>query len=183
MGLSLSIAPMLGSHMRLTLHTDYALRTLLYMGIHADRRVSIHEIASAYDISENHLVKVIHRLSRLGLIDARRGRGGGLLLAHDPRDIRIGDVVRQTEDDMRLVHCEPNTDTENSSCCVLSDMCRLRGVLSMALGAFMKVLDGTTLADLLPPEEHAMLRERLPGPRVPVPSTRTVTPTSRPTLQ
>ncbi|GBQ58760.1 Rrf2 family transcriptional regulator [Komagataeibacter swingsii DSM 16373] len=183
MGLFLSIAPMLGSHMRLTLHTDYALRTLLYMGIHADRRVSIHEIANAYDISENHLVKVIHRLSRLGLIDARRGRGGGLLLAHDPRDIRIGDVVRQTEDDMRLVHCEPNVDAANGTGCILSDMCRLRGVLSLALGAFMKVLDDTTLADLLPPEEHAMLRERLPGPHLPAPPAGQATPTDRPTLQ
>lgn len=182
MGLFLSITPMLDSHMRLTLHTDYALRTLLYMGIHADRRVSIHEIASAYDISENHLVKVIHRLSRLGLIDARRGRGGGLLLAHAPKDIRIGDVVRQTEDDMRLVHCEPGA-TENASCCILSDMCRLRGVLSVALGAFMQVLDGTTLTDLLPPEEHGMLRERLPGPKLTVPPTGKVATQDRPTLQ
>ena len=173
---------MLDSLMRLTLHTDYALRTLLYMGIHADRRVSIHEIASAYDISENHLVKVIHRLSRLGLIDARRGRGGGLLLAHDPKDIRIGDVVRQTEDDMRLVHCAPDTRENGGGGCILSDMCRLRGVLSMALGAFMSVLDATTLADLLPPEEHAMLRERLPGPRMPIPAQVKAT-TSRPTLQ
>jgi len=71
--------------------------------------------------------------------------------------------------------------TENNSCCILSDMCRLRGVLSMALGAFMSVLDATTLADLLPPEEHAMLRERLPGPRMPPPAP--VKATSRPTLQ
>ncbi|AQU87874.1 Rrf2 family transcriptional regulator [Komagataeibacter nataicola] len=148
--------------MRLTLHTDYALRTLLYMGLHADRRVSIHEIASAYDISENHLVKVIHRLSRLGLIDARRGRGGGLVLAHAPEDIRIGDVVRQTEDDLQLVHCEPTHP--DGSCCILSDMCKLRGVLSTALGAFMSVLDSTTLADLLPDHERPHLLSRLPGP-------------------
>ncbi|MGY6770851.1 Rrf2 family transcriptional regulator [Komagataeibacter xylinus] len=148
--------------MRLTLHTDYALRTLLYMGLHADRRVSIHEIASAYDISENHLVKVIHRLSRLGLVDARRGRGGGLILGHPPEDIRIGDVVRQTEDDLQLVHCEPSH--ADGSCCILSEMCKLRGVLSIALGAFMSVLDATTLADLLPDHERPHLLARLPGP-------------------
>ena len=153
---------MLAIGMRLTLHTDYALRTLLYMGLHADRRVSIHEIASAYDISENHLVKVIHRLSRLGLIDARRGRGGGLILGHAPEDIRIGDVVRQTEDDLQLVHCEPSQADGN--CCILSDMCKLRGVLSTALGAFMSVLDSTTLADLLPDHERPHLLTRLPGP-------------------
>ncbi|QHC37087.1 Rrf2 family transcriptional regulator [Komagataeibacter xylinus] len=148
--------------MRLTLHTDYALRTLLYMGLHADRRVSIHEIASAYDISENHLVKVIHRLSRLGLVDARRGRGGGLVLGHAPEDIRIGDVVRQTEDDLQLVHCEPSHPDGN--CCILSEMCKLRGVLSTALSAFMSVLDSTTLADLLPDHERPHLLTRLPGP-------------------
>ena len=153
---------MLDTYMRLTLHTDYALRTLLYMGLHADRRVSIHEIAHAYDISENHLVKVIHRLSRLGLIDARRGRGGGLILAHAPQDIRIGDVVRKTEDNMRLVTCEPAHPEATG--CILSDMCKLRGTLSHALDAFMKVLDDTTLADLLPDNDRPMLLARLPGP-------------------
>lgn len=153
---------MLDISMRLTLHTDYALRTLIYMGLHANRRVSIHEIADAYDISENHLVKVIHRLSRLGLIDARRGRGGGLVLAHAPEDIRIGDVVRKTEDDMRLVSCE-SAHTEGTSC-ILSDMCKLRGALAQALDAFMKILDATTLADLLPDHERHMLLARLPGP-------------------
>ncbi|MFT9316539.1 MAG: Rrf2 family transcriptional regulator, partial [Acetobacter orientalis] len=60
--------------MRLTLYTDYALRTLLYLGIHADRRVSIREIALAYGISENHLVKVIHNLGRGGFVATHRGR-------------------------------------------------------------------------------------------------------------
>ncbi|MBV1831493.1 Rrf2 family transcriptional regulator [Komagataeibacter sp. AV436] len=109
-----------------------------------------------------HLVKVIHRLSRLGLVDARRGRGGGLVLGHAPEDIRIGDVVRQTEDDLQLVHCEPAQPDGN--CCILSDMCKLRGVLSTALDAFMNVLDSTTLADLLPDHERAHLLTRLPGP-------------------
>ncbi|MCC6105877.1 Rrf2 family transcriptional regulator [Acetobacter sp.] len=91
--------------MRLTLYTDYALRTLLYLGVHADRRVSIREVAEAYGISENHLVKVIHHLGRGGFVDTLRGRGGGLMLARPADQINVGDVVRHTEEDMALVGC------------------------------------------------------------------------------
>ncbi|MCP9318875.1 Rrf2 family transcriptional regulator [Acetobacter persici] len=142
--------------MRLTLYTDYALRTLLYLGGHADRRVSIREVAQAYGISENHLVKVIHHLGRGGFVDTLRGRHGGLMLSRPPEQINLGDVVRHTEDDMALVGCMVPPGREGSRAgerCVLAPACTLRGVLGEALGAFMAVLDGQTLADLLRPFE------------------------------
>lgn len=134
--------------MRLTRYTDYALRTLLYLGAQdlgtgAPRQASIGEIARAYGISENHLTKVVHQLGRLGLVRTIRGRGGGLRLALPPGEIVIGAVVRQTEEDLALVECF------GSGACAITPACRLRHVLGEALGAFLAVLDRYTLADLL----------------------------------
>jgi len=142
--------------MRLTLHTDYALRVLLYLGLNQSRRVSIREIAERYGISENHLVKIVHRLGQGGFVTTMRGRGGGLVLARAPAEINIGDLVRFTEEDMALVAC-----FQTGQSCVLTGVCRLQGLLGDALGAFMAVLDSRTLADLLTSPEREALTKRL----------------------
>jgi Rrf2 family nitric oxide-sensitive transcriptional repressor len=144
--------------MRLTFHTDYALRALIYLGLRLDRRVSIREIAEAHRISENHLVKVIHHLGRGGFVETTRGKGGGLRLARPPEEIRVGDVVRFTEEDMALVVCF-QAAADGSSCALLN-VCGLQGLLGEALSAFMAVLDSRTLADLLT-KRHAAIAERL----------------------
>ena len=120
--------------MRLTLHTDYALRTLIYLGLSEPRHATIAEISRAYGISENHLVKVVHRLGQLGFVKTSRGRGGGLRLARPAEDIIVGQVVRQTEEDLALVACFAN------GICAITPACRLRGVLGEALAAFLAVL-------------------------------------------
>lgn len=131
--------------MRLTLMTDYALRLLIYVGRHPDRLCTISEVAGAYDISESHLMKITHLLGQAGFLETVRGKGGGMRLAHAPRDINLGAVVRSIEPDFALVECFA---TGNQ--CVLTGQCRLAGVLGGALQAFMAHLDGFTLADLLP---------------------------------
>ncbi len=125
--------------MRLSLHTDYALRTLIHLATHDDRLCSIAEIARAYAISENHLMKVVNMLARAGLVRATRGRGGGLALARPATEIRIGEVVRHGERDMTLVDC---------ASCRIAPACGLSGVLGEAFGAFMAVLDRYTIADV-----------------------------------
>ncbi len=136
--------------MRLTRYTDYALRTLMYLGLKpAGELATINEIAVRYGISENHLMKVVHRLGQVGLVTTVRGRQGGVALARDPAAINIGDVVRQCEDDMRLVECfDPEGNT-----CPIAGVCGLTPVLGEALAAFLAVLDATTLADLLAPRK------------------------------
>jgi Rrf2 family nitric oxide-sensitive transcriptional repressor len=129
--------------MRLTRYTDYSLRTLIYLGLSEPRQSSIAEIAHAYGISENHLTKVVHQLGRLGLIRTTRGRGGGLRLGKPPHEIVVGAVVRQTEEDLALVECFA------SGACAITAPCRLRRALGEALAAFLAVLDGYTLKDLL----------------------------------
>ena len=138
--------------MRLTHFSDYALRLLMYAAArqeqHKEQRkdqlVTIEETAELYGLSRAHLMKVANQLTRAGFLKATRGRNGGLSLAKKPERIRLGDVVRATEPDFALVEC-----FESGNQCLITPRCRLRGVLHEAMGAFMGVLDGHTLADLL----------------------------------
>ena len=126
--------------MRLTTFSDYALRTLMYLALHPDRSVTIAEIAVAYRISPNHLMKVTQRLTAGGHVTTLRGQHGGLRLARAAVDIGVGDVVRRTEPDMALAPC---------SDCVIQPGCVLSSVLDEALAAFSSVLDRYTIADLV----------------------------------
>ena len=143
--------------MRLSEYTDYTLRVLMYCAVHRQRLVTVGELAEHHGLSKNHLMKVVNDLARQGLIETTRGRGGGLRLLRAPEAIRIGDVVRASETDFRLVECfEPLTNA-----CSLSPSCRLRGLFQSGLQAFFAELDGATLADIVvaspaPPEaDHA----------------------------
>lgn len=130
--------------MRLTFYTDFSLRMLMYLAV-KDELSTIEEIAAAYGISRNHLMKVAHRLGRNGFIETVRGRGGGLRLSRKPGEIRVGDVVRTTEDDFRMVEC---FDMETNTCRI-TGACKLKGILGEALNAWAAVLDRYTLADLV----------------------------------
>jgi Rrf2 family nitric oxide-sensitive transcriptional repressor len=132
--------------MRLTVHADYALRTLIYVGLRAPERSNISVISKAYGISTNHLMKVVNHLSQAGLLCATRGRGGGLSLARKPEEIRVGDVIRLMEEDLAIVECRATGQ------CRISAACRLRGAIADAAAAFLAVLDRVTLADLIAPE-------------------------------
>lgn len=130
--------------MQLTRHTDYSLRILLYLGS-INTPVTISHIASSFGISKNHLVKVAHRLGKLGFITTTRGRTGGLALALPPDEISLGQVVRAMEPGFVIVEC---FDTQSNTCAI-SDVCRLKNVLSEANKAFLEALDNYTLADML----------------------------------
>jgi len=131
--------------MRLTTMTDYAVRLLMYVAQRPERLCTIAEIAKAYDISEAHLMKVTHQLGLQGWIETQRGKGGGMRLAHAPRDINLAAVVRSMEPDFHVVECFSTGNT-----CVLTGSCRLTGVLDEALNSFLAHLQRYTLADILP---------------------------------
>ncbi len=141
--------------MRLTVYTDFSLRVLMFLALKGDGLATIAEVAKAYGISKNHLMKVAHQLGVAGYVETVRGKGGGLRLARRPQDVMIGEVVRRTEPDMALVPC---FDPDGASCAIFQS-CALRGALSSARDAFLSVLDGCTLADLIRP--HAPLRRLL----------------------
>ncbi len=122
-----------------------------------DHLVSTKEISAAYGISRNHLVRVVQTLQAHGFVKASTGRGGGIALARDPAAINIGDVVRKTEPNLRLVECfDPAGNT-----CRIAPICTLRGTLARALEAFMAVLDDCTLADLMRKGEQRNIAEFL----------------------
>jgi Rrf2 family nitric oxide-sensitive transcriptional repressor len=145
--------------MRLTQYTDYALRTLILLGLKGDALSTIAEIAQRYGISENHLMKLVHALGRMGYVETLRGRHGGLRLAKPPAEIGLGEVVRRTESDFTLVEC---FDAGRNNC-PIAGVCVLENVLAEALAQFMRVLDRYTLADLLAPEPELRRALRLGG--------------------
>jgi Rrf2 family nitric oxide-sensitive transcriptional repressor len=131
--------------MRLTTFTDYSLRVLIYLGAHSSRQVAVGEIALAYGISKNHLMKVILFLADEGYVVTARGKGGGVRLRLDPDRVRIGEVVRKSEADSVLVECYSPETSE----CRIERSCLLRGAFQKAVQAFYAVLDTYTLADLV----------------------------------
>lgn len=131
--------------MRLTVYTDYALRVLMYVAVRPDPLPTIGQIADAYQISRNHLMKVVYELGQAGYLETVRGKNGGLRLARRPQEIVLGRLVRETEPDLALVPCFDSTIAQ----CAITPACRLRGVLAEARAAFLDVLDRHSLSDLV----------------------------------
>ena len=139
--------------MRLTNYSDYSLRVLMYLATHKEQRlVNIKEVADVYNISKNHLMKIIYNLGKMGYIETVRGRSGGFRLAKDPSEINIGELIRKTEEDFYLVEC-----FEHKESCVISPVCSLKHLLNSALEQFFKVLDRYTLEDMT--TNQIMLKE------------------------
>ena len=141
--------------MRLTSYTDYALRLLMYLALKDDGLATIAEIAKTYGISKTHLMKIAYELGVAGYVETVRGRRGGLRLAKPADEIGLGDIVRLTEPDMALVPCFKRGDAS----CVIAKCCALKGVLAKAQSAFVDVIDGYTLSDLVKP--HRPMRRLL----------------------
>jgi len=133
--------------MRLTLHTDFALRVLIQVGLNDGKLTTIKDIAQTFNISKTHLMKVVNDLSQKGYLDTVRGRNGGIRLMRKARDINIGQVVRDTEQQLDVIGCIRHKDY-----CPIERACVLRGALRDATDAFLAVLYGHTLADLIKPQ-------------------------------
>lgn len=138
--------------MRLTHFTDYGLRMLMRMASNPGHAFSSAELAEEFALSRNHLAKIMQRLARGGLIETRRGGGGGAMLARPANEIRLGAVVRLLEEDQPLVECFG----ADGGACTLDGRCRLKARLRSAEAIFLRDLDRATLADIaLDPEPVA----------------------------
>lgn len=131
--------------MRLALHTDYALRTLIYLASRPGR-ASVGRVAEFYQISANHVAKVVNQLGRLGFVRTVRGIGGGIELGRPADQIRLGEVIAALEGNLHLLEC---VGTDNV--CVIQPGCQLRHVLAEAERRQMDFLNQTRLVDMLGP--------------------------------
>lgn len=138
--------------MQLTQFTDFSLRALIYIALQ-EKSCTIKDITSAYQISNNHMVKIIHHLSKLGLIKTIRGKNGGILMLADPKTVNLGKLIAQLETNFDLVPC---FNVKKANCC-LAPMCKLKQVLYQAQAAFMKVLEQYTLADVVANKQELAL--------------------------
>jgi Rrf2 family nitric oxide-sensitive transcriptional repressor len=131
--------------MRLTVYSDYSLRLLMYLAVRPERLSTIPEVAKAYEISVNHLMKVVHQLGQAGYVETVRGRGGGMRLGRPATEIVLGEVLRHTEPDMDIVPCfQPDNED-----CPLRRACALKIALQRARQAFLDVLDEYSVGDLV----------------------------------
>ena len=128
--------------MHLTRYSDYSLRVLMYLALKPEKLGNISDIAESFNISRNHLIKVVNHLVKLGYIISKRGRGGGLELAYEPDSLSVGEVIRNTEQTLDVVNCaEP--------ACPFVPACSLKSALNEATEAFLNVLDNYTLDDII----------------------------------
>lgn len=137
--------------MNLKKYTDYGLRVLIFTGLKRKGELaSIKEISSTYNISTHHLGKIVHELTKLGLVESIRGRNGGIRLAKPAEDMNVGQIVRMLEGDFTILEC---FDKESNHC-IISPGCTLKHALNKALHAFFHVLDGYTIQDLITNENE-----------------------------
>lgn len=137
--------------MRLTSFTDYGLRMLMRMASAPERAFSTTELAQEFDLSRNHLSKIIQRLARAGIVDTKRGGGGGARLAQPPSNLRLGTIIAVLEEDQPMVECFGTSKT----LCTIDMQCRLKARLRGAERAFLADLDRSTLADIALPEPQS----------------------------
>lgn len=142
--------------MHITRYTDYSLRVLMYLAANDDKLATIRDIAESYGISKNHLMKIVQQLSAKGYIEATRGKNGGIRLASAPKDINIGELVRNIEQGSPLVECFGQDNV-----CIITPACQLKRVLAEALESFFGTLDHYSLADMIPPKHKSQLQELL----------------------
>ena len=139
--------------LRVTKHTDFALRVLIFLASHPEERFATHRIAESFSISENHLAKVARSLGKLGYVELKRGVGGGLELAREADQISVGEVMRELDRSTKLIEC---FDAESNQC-VISAACGLKGALGVAQEAFYASLDPVTIGQLIRRRRSALL--------------------------
>ena len=138
--------------MQITRYTDYSLRVLIYLAINKQQLTTINDIATSYNISKNHLMKIVQQLNQQGYVLATRGKNGGIKLNREPKDLNIGRLVRVIEDKNKLIEC---FGVDNQ--CVITPSCQLKNIFAEAQENFFKTLDAYTLQDLIGEPQQAAL--------------------------
>ena len=133
--------------MRLNQASDFALRILMLLA-RAETPMTVETISKELNLVKSHVMKIIARLAKTGVLTSHRGRNGGVELGRDASKIRIGDVVRAVESDFAIVECMQSGPSD----CVFAPSCRLKGLMHEAGQAFLATLDQRTLKSIVEPE-------------------------------
>jgi len=142
--------------MHITKYTDYSVRILIYLAVHGGELCTISDIAKSYNISKNHLMKIVQELNTKGYLTAIRGKNGGLRLLGAPADINLGKLIRKIEGETNLVEC---FGSDNQ--CVITECCQLQHIFAEAQQSFYRTLEKYTLQDLIEGETLVGLRKLL----------------------
>lgn len=147
--------------MQLTRYTDFGIRTLMYLAIQPEREelFRISEITEVFDLSPNHVSKIVHHLGKLGYLETIRGKSGGFRLGMSPKDINVGKLVRVLENSLAPIDC-------SKPYCRFTPSCQLKGVLADAVAAYLAVIDAFTLEDIVSNKDE--LKQLLPELAIPV---------------
>ncbi len=130
--------------MKLSTYSDYSCRVIMYLSCRPKITSQVKEIADAYGISRDHVAKIVHNLGKLGYLSNTKGKGGGVLLAKQPREIFLGDFLKATEPRDQFVECMNPMHNK----CAISQPCRLKKALAAAVNRFFKDLNSISFADL-----------------------------------
>ena len=139
--------------MHLSKFCDYALRSLMYLGARPGKITAADEIAKAFGISTNHIVKSLQGLAKAGYVTSLSGRGGGYIFDRPLSQVRIGDVVEQLEPNLHMAECF----SQEKNTCPLTPGCELQSALSNACNSFIETLNQYTLEDLILPQTKKLL--------------------------
>ena len=135
-------------YMQLSKHADYSFRTLMYLGVNRDKRVTVAEISKQYKISKNHMVKVIHKLALNGYIKSTSGKNGGIKLGKEPEKINLKDLFILMEPSLSMIEC-----FDSGKICRISNVCRWKGIVQESTNLFLNNLSKYRLSDLLKEEK------------------------------
>lgn len=142
--------------LHITRYTDYSIRVLIYLAVHGDELCTISDIAESYGISKNHLMKIVQQLNVKGYLLAVRGKNGGIRLRSAPGNINLGRLVRELEDETKMVECFGKNNQ-----CVITPSCQMKHIFARARDSFYRTLEEYTLQDLVGPKERAALEKLL----------------------
>lgn len=128
--------------MQLSRFTDYSVRVLLYSAANPERLVTLSEISQFYNISLEHLRKVVHNLGKLEYLKTQRGKKGGMQLNMAPCDINMGQLIARIEGDTPLIDCKGQD-------CNIINLCQFSQALNKAKSAFYFELQQLSLHDMI----------------------------------
>ncbi|GGJ06073.1 transcriptional regulator [Shewanella hanedai] len=147
--------------MQLTRYTDFGIRTLMYLALQPERNTlfRIAEITEVFELSPNHVSKIVHHLGKLGYLKTIRGKSGGFRLGMSASQINVGQLVRVLENSLAPIDC-------SKPYCRFTPSCQLKGVLAEAVSAYLAVLDKYSLEDIV--SNRQQLLALLPELNIPV---------------